>query len=117
MNGDFELMMKCDMCYDRTSVGKQPMCTTVCPSRALHFGTREEVEAMRPRSQPGNRFVFGRQEVHTKVFLMMPRDARVEYLDVLTAMDDRGHAESLAFPILSDADVMLDNLYRDAEGA
>ena len=22
----FELMMKCDMCYDRTSVGRKPMC-------------------------------------------------------------------------------------------
>jgi Fe-S-cluster-containing dehydrogenase component len=27
-----QLMMKCDMCYDRTSVGKRPMCATVCPS-------------------------------------------------------------------------------------
>jgi Fe-S-cluster-containing dehydrogenase component len=26
-------MMKCDMCYDRTSVGKRPMCATVCPSQ------------------------------------------------------------------------------------
>ena len=25
-------MMKCDMCYDRTSAGKRPMCATVCPS-------------------------------------------------------------------------------------
>ena len=44
MMGEFELMMKCDMCYDRTSVGKQPMCTTVCPSRALHYGTFQEIE-------------------------------------------------------------------------
>ena len=40
----FELMMKCDMCYDRTSAGKKPMCATVCPSGALFFGTREEIE-------------------------------------------------------------------------
>ena len=44
-----ELMMKCDMCYDRTSVGKKPMCATVCPSQALFFGTREEIEQLRPR--------------------------------------------------------------------
>ena len=31
-------MMKCDMCYDRTSVGLRPMCATVCPSQALSFG-------------------------------------------------------------------------------
>ena len=38
---DRKIMMKCDMCYDRTSVGKKPMCATVCPSQALFFGTRE----------------------------------------------------------------------------
>ena len=32
-----ELMMKCDMCYDRTSVGMRPMCATVCPSQALSY--------------------------------------------------------------------------------
>jgi len=32
-----EQMMKCDMCYDRTSVGKRPMCATVCPSQALAY--------------------------------------------------------------------------------
>ena len=29
---ELEQMMKCDMCYDRTSIGKRPMCATVCPS-------------------------------------------------------------------------------------
>ena len=28
---DRKIMMKCDMCYDRSSVGKKPMCATVCP--------------------------------------------------------------------------------------
>jgi len=34
---EYEQMMKCDMCYDRTSVGKRPMCATVCPSQALAY--------------------------------------------------------------------------------
>ena len=34
---EYEQMMKCDMCYDRTSVGKKPMCATVCPSQALSY--------------------------------------------------------------------------------
>ena len=59
-----ELMMKCDMCYDRTSVGLKPMCATVCPSQALFFGTREEIEQLRPRSQPVNSFQFGSQDHH-----------------------------------------------------
>ncbi len=49
---DRKLMMKCDMCYDRTSVGKKPMCATVCPSQALFYGTAEEIERLRPMSAP-----------------------------------------------------------------
>lgn len=64
-------MMKCDMCYDRTSVGKKPMCATVCPSQALFFGTAEEIAALR-RGTPVNEFVFGGRTIRTKVRIMMP---------------------------------------------
>lgn len=65
-------MMKCDMCYDRTSVGLKPMCATVCPSGALFFGTPEEIAEYRT-SEPINAFVFGNKTITTKVNLMMPR--------------------------------------------
>ena len=113
MNTEYELMMKCDMCYDRTSIGKQPMCTTVCPSRALHYGTREEIERMRARSTPLNRFFFGNQEVQTKVYMMVPRDPRPEYLDVAAAME--GDARPVALPVLNDTDPMLANLHSRTE--
>ena len=87
MNTGMNLMMKCDMCYDRTSVGKKPMCASVCPSQALFFGTREEIEKARPRSRPINSFRFGSQTIATKVHLMIPRDAAREQLDVTAAMD------------------------------
>lgn len=64
-------MMKCDMCYDRTSVGKKPMCATVCPSGALFFGTPEEIAEQRS-STPVNEFIFGGRVIKTKVSLMMP---------------------------------------------
>ncbi len=64
-------MMKCDMCYDRTSVGKKPMCATVCPSQALMYGTPEEIAASRGGT-PINEFVFGERTIRTKVNLMMP---------------------------------------------
>jgi len=64
-----ELMMKCDMCYDRTSVGKKPMCATVCPSEALYYGPREHIEKHR-QEQPVNEFQFGAQTVKTKVNMM-----------------------------------------------
>ena len=39
---EFDQMMKCDMCTDRTSEGLKPMCASVCPSEALWYGTPEE---------------------------------------------------------------------------
>lgn len=66
-----DLMMKCDMCYDRTADGKRPMCVTVCPSGALSFGSREEMEGLR-RERPKGTFVFGSQVVNTKVQIMLP---------------------------------------------
>ena len=93
MNTEAELMMKCNLCYERTSEGLKPMCASVCPSQALFFGTRAEIEALRPRSRPVNRFQFGHQSISTKVNMMVPREARNEYLDVTAAMDERtsGH--------------------------
>src|SRR5262252_4789872 len=66
-----ELMMKCDMCYDRTSVGKKPMCATVCPSQALTCGPLEQILRER-REVPVNVLQFGHQTVKTKVFMMAP---------------------------------------------
>ena len=102
MSTDYHLMMKCDMCYDRTSVGRKPMCATVCPSNALYFGTREEIETMRTRSTPVNTFKFGGQIVTTKVNVMVPRAARAEYLDVTSAMSERSIGRSLSLNVLGE---------------
>ena len=102
MNTEYKLMMKCDMCYDRTSVGKKPMCATVCPSEALYFGTREEIEARRSRSVPTNRFRFGNQTITTKVNMMLPKTARAEYLDVTSAMNERSVGKDITFTVLTD---------------
>jgi len=100
-----QLMMKCDMCYDRSSVGKKPMCATVCPSQALFFGTREQVEHMRTRSRPINAFKFGRQTITTKVFMMAPDPATsASYVDVTAAMDDEAAGRTLSLNVLPDAD-------------
>lgn len=86
MYSEFSLMMKCDMCYDRTSIGKKPMCASVCPSQALYFGTQKEIETLRPRSMPMNEFNFGNQLIKTKVFMMVPND-QPSQLDVTDALD------------------------------
>jgi Fe-S-cluster-containing dehydrogenase component len=71
-------MMKCDYCYDRTSIGKKPMCATVCPSQALSFTTLAEIEHTR-RGKAINEWRFGNEVVRTKVFVVVPRETnRVE---------------------------------------
>jgi Fe-S-cluster-containing dehydrogenase component len=69
-------MMKCDMCYDRTSVGKRPMCATVCPSQALAFTTREEIERTR-QGTAVNVWRFGQEVVRTRVFTVLPSKATI----------------------------------------
>ncbi len=105
METELKLMMKCDMCYDRTSVGKKPMCATVCPSQALFFGAQEDIEQLRPRSTPINQFKFGGQIIATKVNMMMPRTGRAEYVDVTAAMNERSAGKDISLTIL---DEMLD---------
>jgi Fe-S-cluster-containing dehydrogenase component len=104
MKTELKLMMKCDMCYDRTSEGKKPMCASVCPSQALFFGTAEEIEHLRPRSRPINEFRFGRQMVSTKVFMMVPRHNEESVLHVTRALE-----RASAPP----TDLLLDNMYSE----
>jgi Fe-S-cluster-containing dehydrogenase component len=100
MKTELKLMMKCDLCYDRTSVGKKPMCATVCPSQALFFGTREQIEQLRPRSTPINRFQFGEQTITTKVNMMVPRIGQTEYIDVTSAMDEETMGKNIMLNVL-----------------
>jgi Fe-S-cluster-containing dehydrogenase component len=104
-----EIMMKCDMCYDRTTAGKRPMCATVCPSQALFFGTREQIRQLRPRSMPTNQFRFGQQTITTRVSVMVPRGGAGDaggggvgpgYVDVTAAMDEPARPRSVSLGVI-----------------
>ncbi|MFZ1399092.1 MAG: 4Fe-4S dicluster domain-containing protein, partial [Candidatus Promineifilaceae bacterium] len=110
MNNGMNLMMKCDMCYDRTSVGLKPMCASVCPSQALFYGTREEIQRLRPRSRPVNSFQFGNQTVTTKVSMMVPREAPVNLVDVAASLHQTPAPQTMA----SVEDVLLANMFVEA---
>jgi Fe-S-cluster-containing dehydrogenase component len=99
-----QIMMKCDMCYDRSSVGKKPMCAAVCPSQALFFGTLEQIEQLRPRSAAVNRFQFGAQVITTNVFVMTPKAiaSRTPYLDVTAAMDEAPRERAVSLKVMAD---------------
>lgn len=105
MKTEFELMMKCDMCYDRTSEGKKPMCATVCPSQALFFGTEAEIEQLRPRSRPVNEFKFGRQVVRTRVFMMVPLEAPIDRVDITAAMSAETSSRKVRLSVLPEEEV------------
>ena len=72
-DGAVDQMMKCDMCYDRTSTGRRPMCATVCPSGALAFTTIEEIMRTR-QGRAVNDWQFGDEHVRTKVFVLVPTE-------------------------------------------
>ncbi len=101
MLAELDLMMKCDMCYDRTSTGHKPMCATVCPSQALFYDTRAEVDRLRKRTRPIDEFQFGRQTVRTKVNMMVPRDSTVEQLDITAAMHEPPAGRTIALNLLT----------------
>jgi len=100
MKSDFELMMKCDLCYDRTTEGKKPMCASVCPSQALFFGTREEIKRLRLSSRPVNHFKFGNQTVKTRVNMMVPKTASPGRVDVTEAMHEKPHRSTISLDVL-----------------
>jgi Fe-S-cluster-containing dehydrogenase component len=100
---DRAIMMKCDLCYDRTSVGKRPMCATVCPSQALFYGTREQLATLRPQSKPTNSFRFGDQVITTRVNVLVPRNRPPEHVDVTAALDDAARQRAVRLPVLKDA--------------
>jgi Fe-S-cluster-containing dehydrogenase component len=105
MNTGMNMMMKCNMCYDRTSVGLKPMCASVCPSQALYYGTREEIKAMRPRSRPVNTFQFGQQTITTKVNMMVPIEEPLNFVEMARAMYDAPPAQDMV------DDPLLANMY------
>ncbi|MFB3921306.1 MAG: 4Fe-4S dicluster domain-containing protein [Terriglobia bacterium] len=84
MLAEAEQMMKCDMCYDRTSEGKRPMCATVCPSQALAYVPAEAIHSR--REKPTNVFYFGKQKVTTKVHYMVPPNRDSISVDVVDYM-------------------------------
>jgi Fe-S-cluster-containing dehydrogenase component len=79
---EIDQMMKCDLCYDRTSVGKKPMCATVCPSQALSYTTIEEIERTR-KGTAVNEWVFGEEQVRTKVYVVVPPRAGPIHVDLV----------------------------------
>ncbi len=60
---EIKYVVKCSFCFDRIDAGKKPMCVSVCPVKALEFGTREKIiETARQRAKEINGYMFGDEE-------------------------------------------------------
>ncbi|GCE19458.1 4Fe-4S dicluster domain-containing protein [Dictyobacter kobayashii] len=109
---DGHYMQKCNLCYDRTSQGKGPMCATVCPTQAIFYGTYEEWMAAGRAQQgakPVNTFYFGRQRVQTRNYVIMPEQEDELDLMALVEKAELGlHANLPAATANQDADTWVD---------
>ena len=83
------------------------MCATVCPSQALTFGPKDEIIKQRQSSTPVNEFKFGNQFIKTKVFMMVPKNTKEQYIDVTASMNDSSISQNMEDHL---ADVSLDFL-------
>src|SRR5262245_61596988 len=72
MDYEEKLQHKCNLCYDRTSVGLAPMCASVCPTGAIFYGSLEELERDRPGSNALDLHAFGDQTIRTGCAVVVP---------------------------------------------
>jgi Fe-S-cluster-containing dehydrogenase component len=98
-------MQKCNLCYDRTSQGKGPMCATVCPTQAIFYGTYEEwLLAGRGQqgAKPVNTFYFGRQRVRTRNYVIMREED--EALDLMALAQEAHLGKGAHLPAATASD-------------
>jgi formate dehydrogenase iron-sulfur subunit len=67
-------MHKCTMCHDRVSEGMLPACVKVCPTGAMHFGSRDAIRKMAERR------LDEVKSVDRRASLLNPQSVRVIFL-------------------------------------
>ena len=78
--------VKCDLCAKRRADNQGPACAAVCPTRAITFGERNELEASRKSA--------GRQALEHDLFLQKPQ------IIYLSRTNPAGTETSLSVPAL-----------------
>ena len=97
--------MKCDMCYDRTSVGRSQCARRSVPARRSSLAPARKSKNCARAHSPVNTFQFGAQTIHTKVWMMTPKAQPVNLVDVTGALELAPTAQA------AENDPMLANLY------
>jgi Fe-S-cluster-containing dehydrogenase component len=99
-DGPGRYMRKCNLCYDRTSIGLPPMCTSVCPTQAIFYGTYEEWLAAgrgQQGAKPVNVFYFGKQRLRTRNYIVMTEQHDV--LDLMALAEEASLGRDAIMPV------------------
>ncbi len=65
-------MQKCNLCTDRWTEGKKPVCVEACPMRALDAGPLDELKAKSGDVRDAEGFVYSREARPSVVFKLKP---------------------------------------------
>ncbi len=92
----WQLLVKCDLCQDRTERRLFPLCAAACPTQALWYGAVKSFQAGR-NGWPADTTVFGEQPVRTRVRQVFPAPSRVLEVAIvpeadLTGLEQTSHA-------------------------
>lgn len=74
IDNNAKMMVKCDMCYERTTNNLAPMCASVCPTQAIRFADLEEDMPYLTGRRLENRFQFGDSVVETNTYVALGAD-------------------------------------------
>ena len=88
---EYEQMMKCDMCYDRTSVGKKPDVRDGMSQPGAGVRAARGHRRIAARSRPTS-FQFGEQKITTQVYMMTPAGTDSVTLDITEFMWEKANA-------------------------
>lgn len=69
-------MQKCDMCLERWSVGKKPVCVAGCPMRALDAGPMPELEAKYGKNREAISFTYNARLQPSVIFKAKPESVK-----------------------------------------
>ncbi|MBO8175553.1 MAG: 4Fe-4S binding protein [Thermococcus sp.] len=89
---EYKVVLKCDSCIERVREGREPACVEACPTKALKFGTLEEIldEIRKERAEelisglkvPGIVYMEPVIEEKKKEEKVSPMDVYTAYLEV-----------------------------------
>jgi carbon-monoxide dehydrogenase iron sulfur subunit len=58
-------MVKCDLCIERTKIGREPACVEACPTKALKLVDEEKIAASK-RQRSARELVLLTRKTHSK---------------------------------------------------